>query len=137
MGRFRRDVQARAVSSNPPGPQTQTPLTTPQPIGKRHAASARGMRTVLRRASSRSIRGLVREVPDRRAPGPCLMPMAMLEFTRAGQSANYRRWGGAPLAGNRKRGIGVVEMMRLLMILVGLVSFVEGGDRASCRVGAP
>jgi hypothetical protein len=41
------------------------------------------------------------------------------------------------LAGNRKRGIGVVEMMRLLMILAGLVSFVEGGDRASCRVGAP
>jgi hypothetical protein len=69
------------------------PLTTPQPIGRRHAAPASAIVTVLRRASRRSLRGLVREVPDRRAPGPCLMPIAMLEFTRAARPANHARWG--------------------------------------------
>ena len=114
------------------------PLTTPQPIGRRHAASARRMRTVLGRAWSRSLRGLVRKVPDRRVPGPCLIAMAMLEFTRAGQCANHGRRGeGEPLAGNRRYGIGVVEVMGLQMIPARLVGLIVGGGRVSWRLGVP
>jgi hypothetical protein len=41
------------------------------------------------------------------------------------------------LAGNRKQGIGVVEVMGLQMILAGLVGLVAGGGRVSGRVGVP
>jgi len=64
--------------------------------------------------------------------------MAMLEFTRAGQSANRGRWGrGEPSAGNRKYEIGIVEVMGLQMILTGLVGLVAGGGRVSWRLGVP
>jgi len=62
----------------------------------------------------------------------------MLECTRAGHSANHGRWGrGEPSAGNRKYEIGVVEVMRLQMILTGLVGLVAGGGRVSWRLGVP
>ena len=76
--------------------------------------------------------------PRPEAPGPCLIPMALLECTRAGHSANHGRWGrGEPSAGNRKYEIGVVEVMGLQMILTGLVGLVAGGGRVSWRVGVP
>jgi hypothetical protein len=62
----------------------------------------------------------------------------MLEFTRAGQSANHGRWGRRePSAGNRKYGIGVVEVIGVQIILTGLVGLVAGGGRVSWRVGVP
>ena len=41
------------------------------------------------------------------------------------------------MAGNRKHGIGVVEVMGLVMIPAGLVSLVAGGGRMGWRVGVP
>ena len=37
--------------------------------------------------------------PLRWPPGPCLIPMAMLEFTRAGQSAKHGLWGAGRKVG--------------------------------------
>jgi hypothetical protein len=113
-------------------------VTTPQPISRGHTGSARAVRTALRQASRSSLRGLEREIPDRRAPGPCLIAMAMLEFTRAGRTANHGRWGrGKPSAGNRKYEIGVVEVIGVQIILTGLVGSIAGGGRVSWRAGVP